>query len=222
MNPSRLVWDLPTRCSHWLLAASFLGAWWISESERWRGRHMLLGYTVVVLLTFRLVWGAVGGHHSRFRQWPLWPIRPYLTSLLRGRPSHHDGHNPAGSWAALALLLGAAGTAVTGWLASAEDSTDQIIAAHHWISNGTLALVAVHLSGVVISSLLHRENLLAAMIHGNKRTPPSVHTAPQRTMAALLLAVVLGLWSGLLSWPGLPPGSALWSLSAASDTRGDL
>lgn len=214
MSGSRLVWDLPTRCHHGLLAASFLGAWWISDSERLRAQHMLLGYTVLALIGFRLLWGVIGGHHARFVHWPLAEVGPYLRGLLRRRPAHFDGHNPAGSWAALALLAGAAGTAVSGWMAGAEDSAEWVITMHRWICNGTLALVGVHLAGVLVSSLLHRENLLAAMIHGNKRRAPKEHTAPRRAIAWLLLALVLGLWTGLWHWPRLSPGSALWSWTA--------
>ena len=50
------IWDLPTRLFHWLLAASFLGAFVTAESERWRLVHVTLGYTVGGLVLFRLLW----------------------------------------------------------------------------------------------------------------------------------------------------------------------
>ena len=58
MNKQRiLVWDLPTRVFHWLLAASFLGAFLTAESERYRDIHVVLGYTVLGLVAFRFLWG---------------------------------------------------------------------------------------------------------------------------------------------------------------------
>ena len=50
------VWDLPVRIFHWLLVLSFAGAFVTAESERLRDVHVVLGYTVLALLAFRLVW----------------------------------------------------------------------------------------------------------------------------------------------------------------------
>ena len=36
MTTNTRVWDLPTRIFHWALAASFAGAYLLSESERLR------------------------------------------------------------------------------------------------------------------------------------------------------------------------------------------
>ena len=61
-----LVWDAPVRVFHWLLAASFIGAFVTAESERWRLLHVTLGYTVGGLVVFRLLWGLLGTRHARF------------------------------------------------------------------------------------------------------------------------------------------------------------
>jgi len=68
-----LVWDLPLRLFHWLLAASLAGAFVTAESERWRDTHVMLGYTVLALVTFRIVWGLQREHDQGRRLGLLWP-----------------------------------------------------------------------------------------------------------------------------------------------------
>src|SRR6188508_239575 len=106
-NRRILVWDLPLRLFHWLLAASFAGAFVTAGSERWRDIHVMLGYTVLALVAFRIVWGLVGTRHARFESFAYGPSRviAYLRSLAMRQPDHYTGHNPAGSWAILVLLL---------------------------------------------------------------------------------------------------------------------
>ena len=96
-----LVWDLPTRAFHWLLAVSFAGAFLTAESERCRDIHVTLGYTMLGLVAFRLVWGLVGTRYARFSSFPLGlrNVMRYFRSLLTRSPQHYPGHNPAGSWA---------------------------------------------------------------------------------------------------------------------------
>lgn len=107
MKMKILVWDLPTRWFHWLLALSFAGAWFTSESERYSDLHVMLGYTLLGLIAFRLVWGAVGTQHARFADFAFSPAKvvQYVKSLLSGKPEHYLGHNPAGA-VAIFLLLG--------------------------------------------------------------------------------------------------------------------
>src|SRR3972149_2177601 len=93
-----LVWDLPTRVFHWLLAASFLGAFATADSERYRDIHVVLGYTVLGLVVFRFIWGVTGTRYARFSSFPIGPRRvfAYLLSLFTRSPQKHVGHNPAG------------------------------------------------------------------------------------------------------------------------------
>ena len=98
-----LVWDVPTRVFHWLLALSFAGAFVTAESERYRDVHVALGYTVLGLVAFRLVWGLIGTRYARFWSFAYGPrsVLTYVKSLFTRSPQHHLGHNPAGSWADL-------------------------------------------------------------------------------------------------------------------------
>jgi cytochrome b len=76
----------------------------------------MFGYTVAGLLVFRLLWGFVGSRYARFRSLAFDPAAAtaYLKDLASGRARDYEGHNPAGSWPIYALLVLAAGTAVTG------------------------------------------------------------------------------------------------------------
>ena len=201
-----LVWDLPLRVFHWLLAGSFAGAFLTAESERWRDVHAVLGYTVLAMVAFRILWGVFGTRYARFGALPLSPRRAlaYLRSLVSRRPEHHVGHNPAGSVAIYALLALAAVTALTGLAAFADYGGEALKDLHEGMANAMLGVVIVHVAGVVVGSLVHRENLVAAMLTGRKRGDGSAPTVrPRRLVAAALIAGVAGLWTGLVPTPGL-------------------
>ena len=184
-----LVWDLPLRVFHWLLAASFAGAFITAESERWRDIHVMLGYTTLTLVAFRVAWGFVGTRWARFSSFSLRPSRvtAYLRSLFTPAPTHYTGHNPAGSWAILALLgftiaVGASGLGI--YNAAGGKWMEHL---HEFLANAMLAIVAVHILGVIAGSLLHRENLVRAMVTGYKAGPRRrwhQGTAPDRRRAA--------------------------------------
>jgi cytochrome b len=200
-----LVWDAPVRVFHWLMVASFAVAWLTSESERWQLAHITAGYTMAGLVAFRIVWGLVGTRHARFADFVRspWTAVDYLVTLAEGRPQHHAGHNPAGGLAILALLALAALTAATGWANYSELAGHWMEEVHEVLAGTMLALVGLHVAAVVVSSLLHRENLVAAMIHGRKPVPPAEGIrSPWRGVAAVLLAGVLGFW--WVQWQSAP------------------
>jgi len=192
-----LVWDLPVRVFHWTLAASFLGAFVTAESERWRDVHVLLGYTVAGLLAFRLLWGFAGTRHARFSAFLYGPacVLRYLRSLVARRPEHHVGHNPAGSWAIWALIALGLATVASGYAVYELAAGRWLEKLHEFAANAMLAVVAMHVAGVVASSFLHRENLVAAMLTGRKRGEAGdAIRSPRRIVGALLAAAVLGFW----------------------------
>lgn len=197
------VWDLPTRVFHGLLIASFAGAWLTAESERWRLVHVTLGLTMAGLVVWRLLWGFVGTRHARFADFVRGPaaVVRYLKSLTGGHPEHHAGHNPAGGWAILGLLGLTAVTTALGWAAYSEWGGDWLGEGHEVAANLMIALVGVHVAGVVVSSWLHRENLVRAMVTGRKAADESDVKA-WRTVGVAMLAAVLGFWA--LQWQQAP------------------
>jgi cytochrome b len=194
-NPQRaLVWDAAVRVFHWLMVLCFAGAWLTADSERWRLLHVTLGYTMAGLVGFRIVWGWLGTRHARFGSFVRGPaaVRRYLTSLLRGSPEHHVGHNPAGALAIVALLGLTVAAAATGWATYSELGGEWLAELHEAAANVMLAAVGIHLAGVVVSSWLHRENLVGAMLHGRKPVPEQHGIARSRWSVALLLIALVG------------------------------
>jgi cytochrome b len=215
-----LVWDLPTRVFHWGLAASFFGALLTAESERQRDLHVLFGYTVVGLIAFRVLWAFVGTRYARLRAIAYGPasLRRYAASLLRGRPERYVGHNPPGALAIPALLGLCLLTAASGYAVYEELGGEWLEEAHEVLAFTTLALVGVHVLGVVASSVLHRENLVRSMVTGTKRGRTEEAIAgPRRLVALLLLAALASAWLPALAGRG--PGGGGERRVAAAEAR---
>ena len=205
-----LVWDVPVRVFHWLMVLSFAGAYLTAESERWRLLHVTLGYTMGGLVAFRLVWGLIGTRHARFASFIKGPaaIVRYVRSVLGERPEHHLGHNPAGALAIVLMLAMAVAVTASGWALYNDLSGEWLEELHEVAANLMLAVIGVHVAAVLISSRLHRENLVAAMIDGRKAGAPKdgVRSA-WRSVGVLMLVAVLGFW--WLQWQSAPSGADL-------------
>ncbi|APW40428.1 cytochrome B [Rhodoferax koreense] len=210
------VWDLPTRLFHWALALSVVAlvvtAYVGGNAMVW---HLRLGYTVLSLLLFRLVWGLIGGRWSRFSAFIYSPAT--LLRYLRGRgdPAHSVGHTPLGAVSVFALLA-----ALLVQVASGLMSDDEISAAgpltrfvasetvekaswYHtqvgqWI---VIGLVALHTAAILFYAW-RRHNLVASMIHGDKHLPHDLPSsrddAVSRIAAALLFAVCVAVVTWLV------------------------
>ena len=201
------IWDLPTRVFHWALALCIVGLLVTGNvggnAMVW---HFRIGLTVLALLLFRLVWGLVGGHWSRFATFIYSPrsIINYLKG--RGKPEHSVGHTPAGAgsvFALLAVLLAQVGSGLISddEIASAgplvrfvSSATSNLATNYHknigkWI---ILALVILHIAAIVFY-LWRKHNLIKPMLHGDKQLevamPPSRDDAASRVSALALFAI---------------------------------
>jgi cytochrome b len=172
-TPSTLVWDVPLRVFHWLLVVCFAGAWITAESEHWRLVHVTLGYTMAGLVAFRVLWGLVGTRYARFASFVRGPraVLGYLKSLVGRHPEHHTGHNPAGALAIVGLLVLIAATAASGFATYNELGGEWLEDLHEGAANAMMLLVIVHVIGVVVGSLVHKENLVRSMFTGRKPVP---------------------------------------------------
>jgi cytochrome b len=211
-----LVWDAPTRIFHWALALSFAGAFVTADSERLRDVHVVLGYTVLGLIAFRLIWGVLGTRYARFASFAFGPreVIAYLRSLLVLRPRHFLGHNPAGSVAIYALLALGLLTGLTGYAQYNDLGGEWLQDLHEGLANAMLAVVFVHIAGVIVSSLLHRENLARAMVTGYKAGDPARAIRSARWLvAALVVASVAALWTGVIPVTDTAPRASAMAAS---------
>lgn len=164
------VWDPVVRVVHWVLVIAFAVAWFSVGSNR---LHDNAGYVVLGLVVFRLLWGIVGTHYARFSDFvPTWRrFANYLRAMARGRAPRHLGHNPAGGVMIVILLATLVLTAGSGWLMTTDAywGVVWVEELHGLLADLLLVLIAGHLFGVLLSSLMHRENLVLAMFTGRKR-----------------------------------------------------
>ncbi len=194
--PSVLVWDAPVRVFHATTILAFAGAWVTAESERWQLVHISLGWMLAALVMLRIVWGFAGTRHARFADFVHGPSAAwgYVRSLFGRRPQHHVGHNPAGALAIVGLLGLALAVAGSGWATFHDIGGDVVEDVHEVLAHAMLLLVGVHVAGVLVGSVVHRENLIASMIHGRKRAPASDGIPRARwPFAALLLVAAIGV-----------------------------
>lgn len=199
MNQRILIWDIPTRIFHWSLAASFAGAMLTADSERYRDIHIMLGYTLLGLVAFRLVWGFIGSRYARFRSFLFSPraISHYVATMLKGRPAHYLGHNPAGSIAVFLLLALGLACGTSGVLLFQDIGGDALEELHEGLAFTMLTIVALHVAGVLLSSVLHRENLVGSMISGSKSGPPDAGISHAHAWLGVIMVVaVIAFWMG--------------------------
>ena len=172
------IWDLPTRVFHWLFALAVFGAIitdFLGEIE-W---HSYCGYTALVLVIFRIIWGFVGPLHARFSSFVTSFSK--LKTFLKDKKSDQLGHNPLGALSVLAMLVIVLVQATSGLFADDEISfqgplakfvsentvklMSQLHEANHLLVYG---IVALHLIAIFYYQRIKKENILGPMIHGDK------------------------------------------------------
>lgn len=205
-----LVWDTPTRVFHWLQVLSFGVAYLTAFSERLRNYHVALGYILLGLLVFRLLWGFIGTRYARFGSFLFNPkeIFSYLLTLFKGKPEHYLGHNPAGSVSVWLLLGLGLFICITGVMALQDDASDLVVDLHGLATNVMLGVIALHLIGVLVSSILHRENLVRSMFTGFKPAPGQKSAESDQGirhayhwLGVLMVAAVVIFWFAYVKRP---------------------
>jgi cytochrome b len=199
------------RIVHWLLVVGIAGSYATHKAgiEYFR-YHLWFGYLVVVLATFRLIWGVVGTRHARFWNFLRGPVATarYLAGLVRGTSDSHAGHNPLGGWMVMLLLLALFAQGVTGLFANDEifntgplyayisdDLSLKLTSWHRRLFDWILIAVALHVVAVLGYLLFKKTNLIAPMFSGRKPQ----HAVPENEAiyssrlwaAALVLAGVV-------------------------------
>jgi len=165
------VWDTFVRLFHWGLVSSFAIAWF--TPVRWEGLHHWAGYVAAALVLARVVWGLAGSHHARFANFVRGPKTTlgYLGDILHHREARFLGHNPAGAAMVLVLMALMVLATLTGWMTTTDRyyGISWVETAHKISVYTLLAMFVLHLGGVILASVRHRENLVRAMFTGRKR-----------------------------------------------------
>ena len=194
-----LVWDRATRLFHWTLAGGFIAAATISlvlgDDSPLFPYHAIVGLTLVLMVGLRVAWGVVGTRYARFGSFAFGPsaIIEYSRGVLTGKGMRHIGHNPGSSLAIFLMLAIILGLGTTGFmLGTGNESVKEI---HELLSYSMLGVVAVHILGVIIHSVRHRENITASMIHGHKVAEASDAISSARPLIAATFLLIAGLWA---------------------------
>ncbi len=212
------IWDLPTRLFHWALAACVIGLVITGNvggnAMVW---HFRLGYAVLTLVLFRLAWGFVGGHWSRWSRLPLHPqnVLAYLQSRSTDRSS--VGHNPMGSWSIVAMLFFLAFQVSTGLISDDEIANAGPLTAlvsSSWVSWASawhknwgklilLVLFGIHVLAIAWYRWQKRDSLVPAMWHGDKVLSTPSHASrddfKSRSLALLVFMLSALAVAALLS-----------------------
>lgn len=162
------VWDRFVRVFHWstvlLVAAAF------AVENRWL--HEAAGSIVLPLVALRVLWGFIGPAHARFADFVAHPVAilAHLRALRAGHALRFLGHGPAGGAMAVMLLTLLPVVAGSGWIAASGRRFGGFRLSHLHAASAhlLLLLVGLHVAGVLASSVLHRENLVRAMLTGRR------------------------------------------------------
>jgi cytochrome b len=165
-----LVWDWIVRVGHWLFALTMLFAW--LTRHRPGPWHEWIGYASLAIIGMRVVWGWRASGYARFAEFVRGPRETlaYARALVGGREPRTVGHNPLGGWMIVALLVTATIVGASGWLYTTDRfwGVEWVESVHRRFTTALWVLVGFHVAGVLYASLRHRENLVAAMLHGRK------------------------------------------------------
>lgn len=200
-----LVYDLPMRLFHWLFAGFFITAYAIAnlvddDSARF-SLHMLAGIGMVFVIILRIVWSLVGTRHARLGDLALNPVQllAYFKGMFSSASRRWIGHNPASSWAAVAMVGLGLGLGVTGYLMATGSESGWLEETHEILAHAFLVVVLLHIAGVAAHVLRHRDHLQTSMITGKKQASAEdqqpVRAVP---LAGLAFVLLTGLFMGYL------------------------
>lgn len=204
------VWDWPTRIVHWLFVLLIPLAWWTAE-EHLFDWHMRIGYVLLGLLLFRLLWGFIGSSTARFASFLRGPVG--ILQYVRGTSSRSKlpGHNPLGGWSVVALLALMLAQAGLGLFAIDVDGLEggplsdrvsfeagRLAAELHELNFFILlGFIALHVAAILFYTFVRRQKLVRAMFTGSTATDDGADLRPGSgwsLAAALIVAAAAAFW----------------------------
>jgi cytochrome b len=218
MREKHQLWDIPTRLFHWLIVACVGLSWWSGEQGDF-DRHAWSGYTVIVLVVFRIAWGFVGSKHSRFGDFVAGPAQ--VLAYIRGKFPGSAGHSPLGSWSVLVLLTLLLVQALSGLFNSDDvmfqgpfhyaapgEFRDFMGVVHEWVFYVLAGFIALHLLAVMYYQLLKKVPLIQAMIRGR-----AAGREGEQAPVPLWIALIVVLLAAALLWTAVslaPQPQRMW------------
>lgn len=167
------VWDPLVRVLHWATVAGVALSWITSEVGR--SLHEPIGWAVMAFVGVRLAWGIAGPRHARFASFVRGPgrVAAYAMQALQGREPRYLGHNPLGGWMIVALLVTLCAVGCTGWLMGTDRwwGDEFMEDVHEALAVLLLVLAGLHVAGAIVTGVKHGENLVRAMVTGEKQAP---------------------------------------------------
>ena len=230
------VWDATTRVFHWLNVLCVLGLIAVGTvilnadalganndgKILLKTTHVWIRYVFVLNLLWRLVWGFVGGHWSRFGNFvpSRASLQAYVSDLLSGRHQPAIGHNPMGALSVLAMLVLLLVQVFTGFISDDEIASSgpwTPFVSGYWVELATeyhgdvgkvllIVLVVLHVASVVFYKRVKNEDLVTPMIKGDKVLPDGTPHSTDHTISRVFALV---LWAGcayvVYLWVNLTP-----------------
>lgn len=210
------IWDLPVRVFHWLLVTGIALQFGIAKfgwlDMQW---HFWIGYALLALLLFRVFWGIVGSESARFSRFVVRPhqVLIYLRTWTITPISRFAGHNPAGGWATVIILMVLLAQALSG-LATSDDMewygplcnklSDKWIAfatwLHHRLEPVILILVALHVVAIALYQRVKRSGLVGSMWHGRRAIDVRAPILASNARAIVLLLLAAASVAALVLW----------------------
>lgn len=207
MKNKKLIWDLPVRVIHWLLVILVGWSWYAVDINNDLETHMFLGYCILTLVIFRIIWGFIGTRYARFGSF-IFPLREILASarkLFTREYGNYPGHNPLGGLSVTVLLFLLSLQVTTGLFSNDQEynygplsdyvsphAADILTEIHEINFNILLGFIILHVVSVLFYLLYKRENLVRPMLTGRKPDPLNRFEpiSGSRLTAAIILALI--------------------------------
>jgi cytochrome b len=195
-----LIWDIPTRLFHWAFAASLTAAigigFLVDDDDPLFQLHMIFGVIALFLLLVRVIMGVFGSRYSRFSSFPVNPreVAGYMISAVVSKTKRYAGNNPGSALAAVLMFLLVPALFITGNGYGGEEFEEL----HETFAWALLAVVVLHLAGLVWHTIRHRENISLAMVTGRKEGKAEDAVSSGHAVWGVVIAIVAGVWIAAL------------------------
>lgn len=165
MNEKKIVWNLPTRILHWLIALPVLTNFIIEGGEK---AHKVVGYISIAALILRIIWGFMTKSEARFANFPL--SLGEVKSFFQNKTKSYSGHNPVASWTYIFIWISVGFLGITGFMMGldaywGEEWLEEI---HEILAKGLKVLILIHFIGIIIDSIKFKRKTWLGMITGLK------------------------------------------------------